>query len=471
MQEVDISPLPMSRLADVIGPDRWQSLSGAAREAVGLLDGRVVWHLNSTAQGGGVAEMLQTLLAYCRSSGIDTRWLVVQGEPQFFATTKRLHNTLHGEPGDGGELGDAERANYEQVLAANLAEITKLVRPGDIVLAHDPQTAGLIPGLREHGARVVWRSHIGRDEPNEHTERGWAFLEPYLGGAEEVVVSRPAYRPPSVPERITTVIAPSIDPFATKNDRITEETARAVLIRAGILQGADDGQELRFHRRDGSAGVLRQHRDMFAAGGPVPVDAPLVVQVSRWDRLKDMPGVMTGFVEHLDGSDDAHLILAGPSVAEVSDDPEGAEVLEECRSQWAALPPEAQRRVHLACVPMDDVDENAHVINALQTHAAVVVQKSLREGFGLTVTEAMWKARPVVASAVGGIQDQIVHDRDGILLPDPSDLSALGAALGDLLQHPDRARTLGSAAHERVRSDFLGDRHLLQYGALIARLG
>jgi trehalose synthase len=208
-------------------------------------------------------------------------------------------------------------------------------------------------------------------------------------------------------------------------------------------------------------------------GEPPPHDAPLVVQVSRWDRLKDMSGVMAGFARLVaaDGSHHrVHLVLAGPAVAGVSDDPEGAEVLDECLQAWKALPAEARDRIHLAALPMDDVDENAHLVNALQHHAAVVVQKSIVEGFGLTVTEPMWKSRAVVASKVGGIQDQIVHGESGLLLADPTDLDAFADALVAVLSDPAFAQRLGTAARERVRDQYLGDRHLIQYVELFAEL-
>jgi trehalose synthase len=203
----------------------------------------------------------------------------------------------------------------------------------------------------------------------------------------------------------------------------------------------------------------------------VPLDARIVMQVSRWDTLKDMAGVMAGFVGCLPRiDDDVHLMLVGPAVSGVSDDPEGAAVLETCRERWQALDPAARERVHLCSLPMDDVDENAHLVNALQRRAEVVVQKSLVEGFGLTVTEPMWKAKPVLASRVGGIQDQVTHEVDGLLLDDPTDLDAFCDALVRLLEDRALAQRLGTAARRRVRERFLGDRHLIQYVELFRRM-
>ena len=194
--------------------------------------------------------------------------------------------------------------------------------------------------------------------------------------------------------------------------------------------------------------------------------------MSRWDRLKDMAGVMEGFVRALSDDDlaGAHLVLAGPEVSGVADDPEGAQVLAECREEWNHLPDAVRGRVHLASIPMDDVDENAVIVNALQRYAAVVVQKSLVEGFGLTVTEAMWKGRPVVASRVGGIQDQIKDGRDGLLVDDPYDIEQYAGVLVRMLADAELAERLGNAAHARVLDEYLGDRHLEQYVTLFSRL-
>jgi trehalose synthase len=195
----------------------------------------------------------------------------------------------------------------------------------------------------------------------------------------------------------------------------------------------------------------------------------VLVQVSRWDRLKDMAGVMRGFADHVAPGGGGYLMLVGPSVADVSDDPEGAAVYGECLLQWRDLSPGARARILLVTLPLDDIDENAAMVNALQRHATVIAQKSLAEGFGLTVAEAMWKGRPVIGSAVGGIIDQVAGGV-GILLSDPADLAAFGAAARLLLGDLDEAARMGRAAHARIREQYIGDTHLLRYARLLGAL-
>ena len=472
MQHVEVGLAPLERLAAILPPDRARQLDDSAARARAGFANRVIWHVNATAQGGGVAEMLQSLLAYGRGAGVDTRWLVLEADAEFFAITKRLHNLLHGDPGDGGSLGAAERQHYEAVLAANLAAMLPEVSPGDIVMLHDPQTAGLADGLRRAGLPVAWRCHVGRDETNQCTDLAWDFLRPYLEKVDAYVFSRRVYAPAWADDERLVVIPPSIDPFTAKNMALSPDVVRHIVVSAGLVVGPDPDGPVRFTRRDGTLAVLDRRTDVVLDGEPPPVEAPLVVQVSRWDRLKDMAGVMEGFsrlpTAHL--PHEPHLMLAGPSVTGVTDDPEGAEVLVECRERWHSLPDELRRRVHLASIPMDDVDENGIIVNALQRHAYAVVQKSLVEGFGLTVTEAMWKGRPVVASRVGGIQDQIVDGRDGLLVGDPYDLDDFADVLGRLLADPALAERLGAAGRDRVVDAFLGDRHLRQYVDLFSQM-
>jgi len=447
MLEAKIVPAALNTLTGVLTEAQATRFEAAAARARDVLDGRVVWNVSSTATGGGVAEMLRSLLGYVTGAGIESRWLVVHGDAPYFSITKRLHNGIHGA-GAPDALGPADHAHYERTLAGNLGELVPLIGRRDLVLLHDPQPAGLVRPLQAAGVPVVWRSHIGRDVPNEASVAAWEFLRRYVESADAYVFSRAQYAPAWLARDRLAVIPPSIDPLSLKNRAMAPAECRELLVRAGLLAGGP-----------ARPGVVE--------GAPAPPpDVPLVVQVSRWDRLKDMPGVMTGFSRLSPPAPDAHLMLVGPAVTGVSDDPEGAEVYAECRTVWRGLPEPVRDRVHLVNVPMDDLDENARIVNAVQRHATVVVQKSLAEGFGLTVAEAMWKARPVVASAVGGIQDQIVDGRDGLLLPDPYDVEAFGAAVGRLLADPDLAGRLGAAAQRRVHEEFLGDRHLGQYADL-----
>jgi trehalose synthase len=465
---VQVGRSPLSRFAGVLGRERYAAVEAGVREARRGLDGRTVWNVNSTARGGGVAEMLAPLLAYARDAGVDARWRVIAGDERFFAITKRLHNRLHGYEGDGGPLGEKERAAYEEALAPNARALHDVVGPRDAVILHDPQTAGMVPALRERGVPVVWRCHVGVDAPNDLARDAWAFLKPYAEAADAIVFSREAFEWDVLDHRHMLVIPPTIDVFAPKNQELGEDCVDAILGAAGLRHGGRDGRAA-FTRLDGSESTVRRRGELIEER-PLRAGEPYVLQVSRWDALKDPEGVIGGFAEHVAGRSDAHLIYAGPAVEAVSDDPEGAAVLAAAREQREALAPEARARVHLALLPMADLDENAAIVNALQRRAAVVVQKSLAEGFGLTVAEAMWKARPVVASRIGGIQDQIEDGRSGLLLDDPRDLGRFGAAVLELLEDRERAEAMGAAAQERVRDRFLGTHSLLSYLDLLRRV-
>jgi trehalose synthase len=470
LEEVQVPALTPDRLLPLIGPERAERFQAIARAAREALAGRIVFNVNSTASGGGVAEMLRTLLAYTRGAGVDARWIVINGDPEFFTITKRIHNNLHGAPGDAGPLGSNERRHYEEVLRANADELLAVIRPRDIVLLHDPQTAGLAGPLARAGITLVWRCHVGADVANAHTERAWGFLRPYLDDVDAYVFSRAAYAPAWADPRRVFVIPPSIDPLSAKNQLMQTVDVEAVLHYVGLLEGPGREPVAAFTHEDGSPGRIDRHVDVLQTGAPPPPDAPLVVQVSRWDPLKDMAGVMTGFAEHVDGAASAHLLLAGPAVTGVADDPEGAATLERCVDVWRRLPHAERTRIHLACLPMRDAAENAAIVNAIQRHAAVVTQKSLAEGFGLTVAEAMWKAKPIVASAAGGIVDQIVSGEHGLLIDDPRDLAEFGRAVRRLLDDPRYAAELGVNAQRRANEEFLGDRHLAQYAQLFAQL-
>ena len=469
--------MPLERYRGVV-PDSLISESLEVSEQLRRkFHGRVVWNVNSTAAGGGVAEMLHQLVGYGRGAGLDSRWLVISGDEEFFRITKRIHNALHGSDGDGSNLGDAERRHFERISADNFIAIRKKVGARDVFILHDPQTAGLVPLLAERGHAVIWRCHIGTEEVSDNSRRGWRFLEPYVTKARAGVFSRAEYVPEYFPVRGVRIIPPNIDPFSPKNQDLSQPTVAAILAHCGFLSDAgarvDTPEDRGFTRTDGSEGRV-DRRSCFVRDGAAPdIGTPLITQVSRWDRLKDPVGVMTGFEQFVtQGTQEwpdngCHLVLAGPDCTSVSDDPEGREVFDSVVGAWRRIDDRVRSRVHLASIPMEDMEENAAIVNALQRHSAVVVQKSLQEGFGLTVTEAMWKGRPVLASAVGGIRDQIVNRESGVLLSDPSSPVEFSAALGWLFEDADRSARIGEVAREQVRQNFLGLASLVSWGDLL----
>lgn len=465
-EQVRLAPQPVSRYRDLLG-DVYEPIAAAAAAARENLGGRTVWNVNSTARGGGVAEMLRAYLPYVLDSGVDTRWVVLKEDPSFFVLTKRIHNQLHGDPGDGGPLGQAERDAYLDFLADSSARLASRISPEDVVLLHDPQTAGLIPAILETGARVIWRCHIGVDESNQIALGAQELLSDLVSAADGSVFSRPEYVWSVLDRDTTTVIPPGIDAFTPKNQEMDESTLRAVLGRIG-LSGDDPGSNPRFTRSEGDAGEVTRRASILQTGH-LPPEAPLVAQVSRWDRLKDHSGLLTLFSRDL-RNPDAHLALVGPESSGVDDDPEGASVFREIVEIWESLPDPVRARVHLVSLPMDDLDENGFMVNAIQRRADVVVQKSLAEGFGLTVSEAMWKSRPMVASRLGGIQDQIEAGVSGLLVDDPRDLPAFAAAIDGLLDNPGQAARIGDCAHETVRSGLLSVHRLVRHYELIDRL-
>jgi trehalose synthase len=468
LESVPVGSLPFDRFAQILPPERYDQFRAAAERSRQVLDGRRVWNVNSTSRGGGVAEMLVSLLAYAHGAGVDARWIVISGNDPFFALTKRIHNNLHSAPGDGGELGDAERRVYDETLKPNVDEFLDLVSDDDVVIVHDPQPAGLIPPLRERGIPVIWRCHVGIDTPSELSRRAWGFLLPYVEPADAYVFSREAFVWEGLEDEKINLIAPVIDAFSPKNQQLDPETVRSILCVAGLCEDGSKGEPT-FQREDGTPDRVQRAATLWE-GRPLRSGDPVVLQVSRWDRLKDPLGVIQGFVDHVVPHTEAHLVYAGPAVEAVADDPEGKEVLDEAVALFEGVSGEARERLHLAALPMDDLQENAAIVNALQRRAGVVVQKSIAEGFGLTVAEGMWKARPVVATRIGGIQDQIEDGVNGVLLDDPKNLEAYGKAVAGLLQDPERAETMGKAAQERVVNEFLPVRSLMQYLDLIEKL-
>ncbi len=473
MHEVTVSARSIEPFVELLGAERIESVKARAQELRSTLGTRAIWNINSTATGGGVAEMLRSLLRYSRGLGIDVRWLVIQPPSDFFRITKRLHNALHGFDGDGSSLGAAELAFYRQVMENEITTLDTLVRPGDVVICHDPQTAGLVPHLMKLGAKVVWRCHIGHERHEEQVDLAWDFLRPFLEHVPVAVFSRSAYAPTWLQGKRTVVLPPSIDPFAAKNQYLEDAAVRAILVNVGLIEGPPGFGEPCFARDDGSPGRVAREAEVVRLGRPPTWDTPLVVQVSRWDAMKDPIGVLDGFSRLLkleETPSKAELVLAGPSIGTVADDPESADVFGALERAWRDLPQPVRRAIHLALLPMDDAEENAAIVNALQRHAAVIVQKSLHEGFGLTVTEAMWKRRPVVASAVGGIQDQIRNGVDGLLVEHPRDLGEFAELLRQVLSDKPLALRLGEAGYERVRDEYLSVTALERWAELVRQV-
>ena len=458
LQQVQVSAHPIERFRSLLGAG-FEEFASEARRARELFTGRVVWNVNSTAGGGGVAEMLRSHLSYVRATGMDIRWIVVGDGADFFRVTKRIHNRLHEAPGDGGPLGEQERQAFVEGLAKDVRALQPLVRAGDLVMLHDPQTLPLVEPMKACGAAVLWRSHVGTDQPGELAREAWSFLLPFLEGADGFSFSRKAYVWEGLDPGRVWIVPPSIDPFSPKNQEMGPGDVSAALAATGIAAGGN-GRPATFTRPDGAPGRIDRAGEMVQ-DAPVPPDVRLVTQVSRWDSLKGGRELLECFAASFAASGE-HLLLAGPATAQVADDPEGATVLADLAKQRQAMPADIRSRVHLAVLPLDDIDENAAAVNAIQRRSDVIVQNSLAEGFGLTVAEAMWKERPVVGTRVGGIQEQII-DRETGLLVEPGDGQGLAGAIRSLLDDADWAKALGAAGRERVKERFLVTGRLVDY--------
>jgi trehalose synthase len=440
-----LSPRMLTAFLDLLGPDRAAEMRDAAATIVRGLDGGTLWHVNSTSRGGGVAEMLHVLVPLYRMLGVSCRWAVIEGDERFFGTTKKLGNLAYGssERRDRPDAGALD--GYLEHLGREAAQLEGMLGRRDVLLLHDHQTAGLVPALSLKVTAVHWRCHVGVDTPTEGTAAAWEILAPLLNQAAGVVFSVAHHVPAELAGHRVAVIPPVIWPFAAKNEPLHGDTARHLLSRAGLGPGSAPANVVAEGRRD--------------------PDAPLAVQVSRWDRLKDMHGVLTAFAESVP---DAHLALVGPDPAAIPDDVDQAHWFTTCLDAWRALSPATRERIRLVCLPMDDLDDNARLVNAVQRAADVVVQKSLAEGFGLTVAEAMWKSRAVVGSAVGGIAIQIDHGRTGLLLDDPHDLAGFAELVTDLTSGAVDGTELGERAHEDVRRRYLPDGDVLATAKLLS---
>ena len=372
------------------------------------LAGKVIQNINSTFSGGGVAEILNRMVPLLNQLGVDARWNIIKGNDEFFQVTKKFHNALHGRPqtitsGDLEVFMATTRKNFE---------VCELY--GDVIFIHDPQPAGLVLRKKEVGKKWLWRCHIDVSQPDK---RVWDFLEPLVKQYDAAVFSAPAFSR-ELPIR-QFLISPSIDPLSDKNRDLPQETIAATLTKYGI-----------------------------------PTDKPIITQISRFDYLKDPVGVIEAF-KQVRKSIDCRLVYAGGTA---TDDPESDKVLAEVREKVGNNPD-----IHILLVPPGSDIE----INALQRASTIVVQKSISEGFGLTVSEALWKAKPVVASAVGGITLQVKNKFTGLV---SHGIPGTAYALKQLLSNPDYARWLGENGREHVRRNFLITRHLKDYLLLFLTL-
>ena len=377
------------------------------RLLAGRLRGKTIQNINSTAVGGGVAEILSRMVPLLKQLGVEAVWDVIKGDEKFFVTTKKIHNGLHGVP---VEISAAE---YEYFLEVNRENAAQL-RFGDIVYVHDPQPVALVERGKASARPWVWRCHIDFSQPDPKI---WEFLSGFISRYDAAVFSAPAFsRKLSI---LQVLISPSIDPLSDKNKELDEETINAVFTRFGIDRSR-----------------------------------PVVTQISRFDYLKDPLGVIKAFKlakEHVD----MQLVLAGGGA---TDDPEGLVVMEQVKAES-----EKDKDIFVLFLPpASDIE-----INALQRGSTIILQKSLREGFGLTVSEALWKAKPTIASAVGGIPLQIAHKYSGILT---HSIEGTSQWIKQLISAPDYARRLGLNGREHIRNNYLITRHIKDYLLLFISL-
>jgi len=396
----------LSDYAPMVGASTIEELRGLGKR----LAGQRVAMVNSTRVGGGVAEILDRMVPLLEELGLRVRWEVIEGSEPFYRVSKAFHNALHGKQ----EAITPEM--FQLFLDVGRQNAEHLALDDDIVFIHDPQPITLIEQRRQgQTSRWIWRCHVDVSRPNQVV---WKFLQPFILKFDAAVYSSSAFAQQMPMEQI--LIAPSIDPLSDKNRDLAPEEIDAILKRLGV-----------------------------------PRDRPIITQVSRFDYLKDPLGVIEAF-RRVRKSIKCRLVLAGGSA---SDDPEGEEVLNRVREAAKGNPD-----IHLLMLPPNSNIE----INALQRASAVVVQKSIREGFGLTVSEALWKARPVVASAVGGIPLQVKHRYSGLLV---HSVEGAAYAIKQLLNNPDYAKRLGENGREHVRQNFLLIRHLRDYLLTFLTLG
>lgn len=390
----------MSKIDDYVPIVGKQTVDDLFKIAKGL-EGKIITNINSTAVGGGVAEILTRMVPLLRELGVDARWEVIKGDDRFFNITKKIHNALHGVD---VALSEEEVDYFLEVERENAENINL---EGDVVFVHDPQPIALVEKKAQLGNKWLWRCHIDFSHPKEWV---WNFLRFYIEKYDAAVFSAPAFARALSINQI--LISPSIDPLSEKNRELNEEEINTVFGRFGIDRSR-----------------------------------PIVTQISRFDYLKDPVGVVEAY-KLAKKRVDCELILAG---GPATDDPEGEKVLSEVKERAAGDPD-----IFILLLPPGSDFE----INALQRGSTVILQKSLREGFGLTVAEALWKAKPVIASAVGGIPLQVTHKYSGILT---NTIEGTAYWIKQLIQTPEYAYNLGRNGREHIKNNFLITRHLRDY--------
>jgi trehalose synthase len=389
--------VPLDEYSAVIGDGEIDEMRALARP----LSGRTVQMVNSTAVGGGVAEMLNRIVPLAEELGLNIRWDVMTGGDDFFEVTKAFHNALHGEP------YHPEPAHFEIFRAYNEQNMKRIPVDSEFMIIHDPQPAGFIQARKQKSGHWIWRCHIDLSHPNPSV---WSFLESYVSHYDGAIFSSPQFAR-QLPIR-QYLFYPAIDPLSEKNRELEPEFIMQVLTRYSI-------------------DPLR----------------PILTQISRFDRLKDPVGVVRAY-RIVRRYFDCQLVLAGGSA---TDDPEGVEVLKEVK-RAAEGDPDIKILELPPWAPLE--------VNALQRASTIIIQKSLREGFGLTVSEALWKKKPVVASAVGGIPSQIIHKHTGLLA---HSVEGTAYQVRFLLSHPEIAARLGEHGYAHVKENFLITQNLKRY--------
>jgi trehalose synthase len=442
--------------------------------------------INSTATGGGVAEMLPRILYTMRHYKLDVIWMVITADdrPEFFNITKKIHNFLHGQnPANlAVKFTEDERKLFEEVNKTNADDFVKnYLKKGDIVMVHDPQPIALITTIREKYTEkevpAFWRCHIGYDLETPETTAAWGFLEKYVKQYQLSVFSAKEYAPKFAPD--PRIVYPSLHPLDCKNQYLSFYETKMILVRSGMVALdekwiAKDEQypwKVKMLRADKNFVVPAEDKDLKEFGF---LDRPILLQISRWDRLKGWTELLEGYAdikmnpdkyvnkdspnakEHRRFIERMALVFAGPDSSKIADDPEGLEVFMNLVDRISEYPKEIQKSIAMLSLPLDSRWQNALIVNALQRLAAVVIQNSIREGFGLTLLEAMWKQRPVIASDACGLRQQLRPDVDGVMIFDPNDPKNVSKALNSMIEAGEEKRQVFARnAKKRAIDNFL----------------